>query len=1731
VTPTPAGSAAGAAGRPLSALAATPALILLLLGGLALRLTIAYVLYPASGFASDLATYTSWSLTLASHGPAGFYANAGFADYPPAYLYVLWPIGAIAQALGGNDPASVAAGLIKLPAMLVDLAAGWFLYRLVLGWTWPGRRAEALALGAAALYVFNPVTIYDSALWGQTDAVGALVILLAVAALIRGNSEGAAALAVLAALVKPQFGVVAIPLVGIVLVRRHLLRPGSGPRRAPWGPSALRGWLAREQGPLRLVTSAIAGLATFFVLALPFGLGIAEYLDLMSRTAGGYAYLTVNAYNPWAMIGSGGNPSLAEAFAWSDDTVALLGPIPGVAIGAVLLVAGFAWAILRAGMRDDRWTVLVAASFLAIAFFILPTRVHERYLFPVFAILPLLAVADRRWLVALVAIAAGSFMNLHAILTIPLYATQNVADLPLGALFREFPMVLVSVALQTAAFAFAALALVRRDARDPYELAAGEVAGSVSLVPAPDGARPVGMTGADGDATTTGWAPGPGALVPVAPAGPGLGERLAARVSQPRLRRDRSASLASERGGRITWLDVALMLLVFVSALAVRGFNLARPYDMYFDEVYHARTGMEFLQHWRYGETHSIYEYTHPHLAKYAMAVSVDLLGDNRVTREAGVGADGVTAAAVEVRWSPDDEPALRNGDRLFVATATGLAVFDLRGDDRETTIATDATALAVDPSAHALFLVAPDGSISRLDTTGLDAARADPALAEPAPEPFASLPAGSPVTELLVTDAALVALRDDGSLVSLDADAGTVTGSAQVGGARALEALPSVERVVARPAEVTDPAGTALALADDLLDDADRIRALLESDAELVVIAGYLDDGTKSTVRGHVDDGTLPGIGLEYGPVIGVAGDEGVALLDATTLADLDTIELDGPAYGLGLVPSGLDDPVLYVATDDAVRSFRVPGSGPTSRGTIPVPAEVGRILWNEPSNLVHVLGRTPDGAPTVYVIEPHGDSLFADARLPFEPVALAMDTQPERPAEDRTSLIAVAADGRLAGVNVGGNAWAWRLPGVLLGALTAVVLYLLARLLFRRRAVAVFAAVLVLVEGMLFANARIAMNDVYVTFFIVAALTLFVGLWLGRWRRGWQVAAGLIGVGLLLGLGLASKWVAAYAIGGIVLLVLFRSALGRLLALAGMIGLTAVLGAMAIRPADVEDPSRNWLFLVIMVALTVALAATIVRRPVRFTVDELRFAVAVPGILGVLLLVGGFVGGAQLPADGMLTGTRAILLGAGLLIAAAAIGAGSWLGGRVGIGPLARRMPVDPDEPAPAPPPDGWLRPGAAAGIPWLFALGCLTVIPVAVYVVGYLPWVDLGNRFWEGFPAGNGGQTLWDLTRSMYEYHDNLRATHAASSPWWAWLLDLKPVWFYQDSFANDTAGSIYDSGNLVIFWMGIVGVAFAAWAAWVRRSLALTAIVVMFCAMWLPWARIDRATFQYHVYTSLPYVVLALAYLLAELWHGPSRVGWTVARAGAALAILGAPLLWLFRQPLCGFAGTEEANPGGQACADTVTRELPLSEQAIASVLVLAAGAIVALWVARVAGSGPPGGARSRFGRLLDHPGPALLATVGLTLGGLVAARALFSAEAASSLRIGAEQLAVVGLLLLAVPAWLVLRARDPRRVAVGITGAAVVFFVAWYPNLSGLPLPDDFVNVYQGLLPTWNYAFQFAVNTDPPVRGSMIDASTVVVGAATLLFVGGVMVMARAWRPARTPGSRTVGEAA
>jgi hypothetical protein len=687
-----------------------------------------------------------------------------------------------------------------------------------------------------------------------------------------------------------------------------------------------------------------------------------------------------------------------------------------------------------------------------------------------------------------------------------------------------------------------------------------------------------------------------------------------------------------------------------------------------------------------------------------------------------------------------------------------------------------------------------------------------------------------------------------------------------------------------------------------------------------------------------------------------------------------------------------------------------------------------------------------------------------------------------------------------------------------------------------------------------MLFAHSRDAMNDAYVGFFIVAAAVVLAWLWMpGPERRGGlSIALGLPIVGVLLGLALASKWAGAFAIGAAVLILLMRSAVGRVVALAGLVILAGLLGNLAMA-------TGNLTFGLLMLAIALAVAAAMAWHPMAFSREELRFVGVGPAAVGAVLLVIAASGRLDLGTVRVAGATVPLLLSAGVLFLVLAVAA--WAGVRLaaGIGwlPVSRaNMPADTvrsdedDEPSP-PPPRGWLRPGTAAGLPLAYGLVCLVAIPLLIYVLSYVPWArpwdpncatavndcpqilpatlsaDGTTTLSEGWPPLHRGQTLYNLTVGMYNYHNDLRATHPASSPWWAWPLDLKPVWLFQDPHGAGTTAVIFDAGNLVLFWLSVPAIAFGLWQAWRRRSLALAFIGVFFLAQWLSWARIDRATFQYHYYTAIPFAFLFLAYFLAELWHGPSRRTWTLARVAAAIGILGPGLLWLVKDPLCTAAGVSSVAPSSYLCTTASgTFAVPLS--LIATIATLIVGlAVVARELLEMRRPTAPlqagaGGPPDRRTLLAGLPGWTLarLIVVALAVGLAVtlAPRIVGSGSISLSASIGqAWLLAVAYVLGAAAFAWLALGARDPRKAVVLILGAAVAWFALFYPYIADLPLPAGLVFVYQRLLPTWDYSFQFAVNKAPSPKVGLLDQQGLVLVASIGLATFVAWLLVRQWR--------------
>ncbi|HXU86359.1 MAG TPA: phospholipid carrier-dependent glycosyltransferase, partial [Verrucomicrobiae bacterium] len=1618
------------------------AIVAVLALGFAFRIIIAQ-LYPRTGFGVDLASFEYWARNLAAEGLHGFYGRDFFHDYTPGYLYVLYLVGLVGQATGNI------AGLLKVPPILADVALGWLVWSMVqeLG----GSRRAALI--GAALVVVNPVSWFDSVVWGQVDSFGVVFLLLGVRELWRDRPERAAIFTVVAALIKPQLSIL-VPIVAVVTIRRALWPPspiddGPGepmtlrpPARAPsfdrsWLPRAVTGvldwfrdWERRTDQPIRIVTTGLAGFLTAIALCFPFGLSVIEpgtggapiksgLLFEMFNTAGEYPYASVNAYNPWALASIGGS-GLAANGSWACDSVirtpaaggtfcpqaVTVGPIPAVLVGAALLIAAFVIVSLLVARRPSPLVILTGVTILAIAFFLLPTRVHERYLFPFIAIGAILAAVSVRWRIAYVVLSLTTFLNMYAILTLPFYKNPGIADwLRIGGAIRSTTGVtlIALAALAAGLWAFVQLRPGALRALDD-ELTAdaganGEDAQTDERWAAADwpadadrwagdrrAARAAGSTavrgtgfGAGAAAAGVAAAGAAGATLPTRAAFPTWTEPASfaelgpigwfrSRLRQRPVRADRSRALHDEPAGRLDKLDLWVLVVLVVSILGIRMFRLAEPYQMHFDEVYHARTAMEFLQGWRYGIDHDIYEWTHPHLAKYAMAGGLIAWGDDRVTSTSNLGV-AVLDATVEKRFDDPDLPNQRAGDRVDVVTGSELRSYDLATSALIARVPIDgASAVVVDSTRNQLFVGSTDGSIVTFDLGSLDAIRQHGASALPA-EPVAFGQVAGSIERLFVPDdgESLIVVTADDKVHTLDAVSSEDIGTVQLEGVADVGPAGTAPTLVGAPGSVEDPKAVASALVKLIGGSTATYEQRLAGTADRLIVAGVTGSDIRDKVQKAIDDGRLAGLSIVALPQVAVADANGLELVNPATGTLTSTLDIGGPAHGLALVT--VDDPKLFVSTDPdpganakgQIAIVAVGGdkakNGPALVTTMKMPAPVTRVAYDDASEMVHVLGKTPDGsASTIYVIEPIADppAIYADARLPFEPSAWAVDVNRPYPTDDRQQILVFDDAGAAASVDVGEHEFAWRLPGVIAGALMAGFLYLLARILFRRRMVGLFVAVFCVADGMFFVQSRIGMNDAYVGLGIVAAYTLFAALWTGVWRHRGAFWVAMPLIGALLGLALASKWVALYAIVGMGFLVLVRSALGRLLAIAALVTMTAFLGYLAINvPAGTGF--GNLPFVAIMVALTVVAVVANVLHPLRWSLDEIRLAIGGPVALGGLVALVAIALNKQDASTRIASvAVTPLALAAGLAL----VGGLAWLAfagaARLGFGPLAPAP--GPDEPAallpkPAPPPaDAWLRPGAQLGLPIVWMVACLLILPVAIYIASYVPWALIDNHvLFAGWPPGHTGQTLADLTVGMYNYHNGLTAPHAASSPWWAWLFDLKPVWFYQESFAGNTTAAIYNAGNLVIWWLGLPALGFAAWQAFARRSLPLTLITVGYAFQWVSWARIDRAAFQYHYYTSLPFLMLALAYFLAELWHGASWRTWLLARLAAAVAILGPAILWVLDRPLCGFVGVDRANPNSPACPPIIPQFLLTTQTAaLAAVVGVAVLVVVRLF---------------------------------------------------------------------------------------------------------------------------------------------------------------------------------------
>lgn len=309
---------------------------------------------------------------------------------------------------------------------------------------------------AALLYILNPVVIFDSAWWGQTDSVGTALTLVSLIFLVEGKSLLAAGLSTATIFIKTQF-IVFTPFVFLVILLK--------------------------EGYKKTVKSLAVGFVAFIIINLPFLLirRLDSAISLITSTVDYFPNISMNAFNLWWIAANG------KGAVFSDKHF-LVNDVTYKTAGLLFFVVAFAAAVfylikkifLTKGIKTrvndinhteseqnitntnkGYYTLLSPISFvfafIPLAFFMLNTQMHERYIFPVFAFTLIwifsanhLPKAVRFVLFAMcyLFLSISAFLNLHVVLV--WNYPQN--GLPFLSSFRDIPFTMVLAWIQTLVF-------------------------------------------------------------------------------------------------------------------------------------------------------------------------------------------------------------------------------------------------------------------------------------------------------------------------------------------------------------------------------------------------------------------------------------------------------------------------------------------------------------------------------------------------------------------------------------------------------------------------------------------------------------------------------------------------------------------------------------------------------------------------------------------------------------------------------------------------------------------------------------------------------------------------------------------------------------------------------------------------------------------------------------------------------------------------------------------------------------------------------------------------------------------------------------------------------------------------------------------------------------------------------------------------------------------------------
>lgn len=188
---------------------------------------------------------------------------------------------------------------------------------------------------------------------------------------------------------------------------------------------------------------------------------------------------------------------------------------------------------------------------------------------------------------------------------------------------------------------------------------------------------------------------------------------------------------------------------------------------------------------------------------------------------------------------------------------------------------------------------------------------------------------------------------------------------------------------------------------------------------------------------------------------------------------------------------------------------------------------------------------------------------------------------------------------------------------------------------------------------------------------------------------------------------------------------------------------------------------------------------------------------------------------------------------------------------------------------------------------------ALASLLVLPLAVYFASWAGWYaseTATDRHAVSTAEDVGFAFLPDMWRSLLYYHFNVLEFHTHLTtgndphPWeskpWSWPMGMRPMLYYYESGMpgcgqGDCVEATMLLGTPALWWLALPVACWAVWRAAARMDWRYAAVLVGYCAGFLPWfVNLARQMYYFYATPLAPFLIMGITLALGEI-IGPAR----------------------------------------------------------------------------------------------------------------------------------------------------------------------------------------------------------------------------------------------------------------